>query len=312
MRRLPPVGSMQAFVEVARQGSLKAAADQLALSSPALTRRIQSLEQFVGVSLFERQHNGIQLNPRGAAFYAEIAPHIDAMAQAVERMQDPAREMRLRVAVPSLFASQRLMPALSSLRAEHPTMIVEVDTGPNRMARLGDDLDAVIAIASAIDVKHYSRLLERGTVVAIGSRELIDGRGNAFEAADLQGMPILLHRDMPEAFDHWRRAAGLAQLNVGSVIRYDAGQLVLDAAAGGMGVAFMHESHIRHSSDPRLVQLFERKVTSPYSYWFVCTPEALERRPVRLFHDWLFAWFAGNQDGFEGDGADAARVAQHA
>jgi LysR family glycine cleavage system transcriptional activator len=303
MRRLPPVGSMQAFVEVARHGSLKAAADALALSSPALTRRIQSLEQFVGHPLFDRQRNGLQLNARGTSFYAEIAPHIDAMAHAVERISGPGSEMRIRVAAPSLFASQRLMPALSSLQAEHPGLTIEVDTGGNRLARLGEDLDAVIAIASEVDSKHYSRLLEQGRVVGVGSRSLF-ADGDRPAPDQLRNMPILLHRDMPGAFDHWCSELGLAALTPASVHYYDAGQLVLDAAAAGMGVAFMHESHVRHSMDPRLVQLFEHTVDSPYAYWFVCAPDALRRRPVRLFHDWLFEWFAGHP---AGEGATGVR-----
>ena len=47
MRRLPPLTAIEAFVQVARQGSVKAAAEALALSSPALTRRIQALERFI-------------------------------------------------------------------------------------------------------------------------------------------------------------------------------------------------------------------------------------------------------------------------
>ncbi|MEO5640495.1 MAG: LysR substrate-binding domain-containing protein [Sphingomicrobium sp.] len=288
---------MQAFVEVARLGSLKAAADQLALSSPALTRRIQSLEQFVGLPLFDRAHNGIQLNARGTAFFEEIAPHIDAMAQAVERIRDPSSEMRLRIAVPSLFASQRLMPALASLRHDLPNLVIDVDTGPNRLARLGDDVDAVIAIAAQIDDRYYSRLLEQGRVVSVGSRDLLTGKGAIRVPADLARMPILLHRDMPHAFDEWRRRIGLPELTPSAVSYYDAGQLILDAAAEGLGIAFMHDSHIAHSHDERLVQLLEETVASPYAYWFVCQPDALRRRPVKLFHDWLFAHFAGSAGG---------------
>ena len=39
--------------------------------------------------------------------------------------------------------------------------------------------------------------------------------------------------------------------------------------------------------DGRLTDLYGVEVESPYSYWFVCKPAALEDRPVRLFHDWL-------------------------
>jgi LysR family glycine cleavage system transcriptional activator len=281
------VGSIQAFVAVARLGSLKAAAETLALSSPALTRRIQSLEQFVGAPLFDRQHNSVEINTRGAAFLTEIEPHVDALALAVERVSTPPNSMRLRIAVPSLFASQRLMPALPLLRARHPNLTIDVETAPNRISLLSEGADAAIAISERIDDRLYARRLERGRIVAIGSRRLSHVR----EPADLRRVPILLHRDMPELFNTWRKTIGMPGLEPADTSYFDAGQLILDAAAGGLGVAFMLESHLSHSIDDRLVQLFGHTAESPYTYWFACVPAALERRPVRLFHDWLFEHF---------------------
>jgi DNA-binding transcriptional LysR family regulator len=72
---------------------------------------------------------------------------------------------------------------------------------------------------------------------------------------------------------------------------FDAGQLILDAAAGGLGVAFMLYSHLASSVDGRLVQQFEETAESPDVYWFACMPAALERRLVRIFYDWLFEHF---------------------
>lgn len=293
MRRLPPLGSIQAFVAVARLGTLKAAADSLALSSPALTRRIQSLEQFVGGVLFDRQHNSVELNARGAAFLAEVEPHVDALALAVERVSVPPNSLRLRIAVPSLFASQRLIPALPALRSRQPNLTIEVDTAPNRMSLLTDGADAAIAITDRVDDRLYARVLERGRIVAIGARQLVEGDGGPKEPADLRRVPILLHRKMPAAFHEWRRAVGMPGLEPAEINFFDAGQLILDAAAGGLGVAFMLDSHLACSLDDRLVQLFGETAPSPYAYWFVCSPAALERRAVRIFHDWLFEHFAG-------------------
>jgi LysR family glycine cleavage system transcriptional activator len=267
---------------------VKAAADALSLSSPALTRRIQSLEQFVGTSLFTRQHNSVELNTRGAAFLAEVEPHVDAISLAVERVSTPPNSMRLRIAVPSLFASQRLMPALPSLRARHPNLTVEVDTAPNRLSLLHEGADAAIVISEGIDERLYSRLLGKGRVAAIGSRQLAIS-----EPRDLSRVPILLHRQMPELFNAWRKEIGMPGLEPADINYFDAGQLILDAAAGGLGVAFMLDSHLACSVDDRLVQLFGQTAESPYVYWFACLPAALERRPVRIFHDWLFEHFAG-------------------
>jgi LysR family transcriptional regulator, glycine cleavage system transcriptional activator len=66
---------------------------------------------------------------------------------------------------------------------------------------------------------------------------------------------------------------------------------MLEAAAQGLGVAFMLESHLRNAHDDRLVRLFDVDVGSPYSYWFACRPRALENRAVRLFRDWLVDQF---------------------
>jgi LysR family glycine cleavage system transcriptional activator len=66
--------AVEAFVQVARLGSVKAAAEELALSSPALSRRVQALERFIGRPLFERRHQAMLLNPEGEMLLARIAP----------------------------------------------------------------------------------------------------------------------------------------------------------------------------------------------------------------------------------------------
>jgi len=278
-------------MHVARLGSMKAAADTLALSQPALTRRIQALEQFIGLPLFDRRQKGLQLTAEGRDFCAEISPHLDALASAVERISEPATGMRLRIAVPSLFAAQRLMPALPLLHQGFPDLQIDVDTGANRLARLNEGLDAAIAITDKVDDKLYSRLIEKGRVVALGPKHSRDGELPIRTPDDLQRHPVLLHRDMPEAFNDWCKRAGVPELRPRRLSYYDAGQLILDAAAGGLGIAFMFESHFIHSHDERLAQVLPTSVESPYSYWFACEPAALKRRSVRIFHDWLFEQF---------------------
>jgi LysR family glycine cleavage system transcriptional activator len=288
MRRLPPLTAIEAFVQVARLGSLKAAAEALALSSPALTRRVQALERYVGHTLFERRHHGVHLNPDGERLLSEIGPSIDALGVAMERAVGNREMLRLRLAVPSLFASQRLMPALPTLRAKHPDFHIDIDTGPNRVARLDEGLDAAIAITTDIDPSFYSRRIDNSRVVVIGSREMQEGPRAISDPAQLAGATIFLHRDMPETFTYWAAAIGMPDLQPAAIDSFDSGQLILDAAAQGLGVGFMLESHLRASGDPRLVRLFDQQVESPYSYWFACRRSALTRRPVKIFHDWLF------------------------
>ena len=288
MRRLPPLTAVEAFVQVARLGSVKAAAEELALSSPALSRRIQALERFVGRALFERRHQAMILNNDGEQLLARVAPALDALAVAIDATLGESELLRLRLNVPPLFASQRLIGRLPELRARHPTLHIDLDTQPHALARLGEGLDAAIIITREVDPAFYSRKIAQSRIAAIGSPGLRDGPDGIRKPADIGRATIFVHRDMPELFNIWREAIGEPDLEPAAVDHFDSGPLILDAAAQGLGVAFMLDEHVIENSGSRLVKLFDRDVDSSYSYWFVSRRTALSNRAVRLFHDWLF------------------------
>jgi LysR family glycine cleavage system transcriptional activator len=283
MKRLPPLTAIEAFVQVARLGSVKAAAEALALSSPALSRRIQALERHVGRPLFERRHQSVHLNGAGERLLEEVGPVLDELGHAMDRATGQAELMRLQLAALPLFASYRLMPQLGALRTVHPGLHIDIDTRPHALARLDEGLDAAIVLARDVDPSLYSVKLGSNRVVAIAGETL---RGMK-DPSEIAGATVLLHRDLPDAFDYWREAMGLPDLEPAAVDHFDSGQLILDAAAQGLGVAFMFEMHLEGAHDPRLHRLFDVTVESPYAYWFACRRGALNRRPVRIFHDWL-------------------------
>ncbi|MDB5679604.1 LysR substrate-binding domain-containing protein [Sphingomonas bacterium] len=287
MRRLPPLTAIEAFVQVARTGSVKAAAQELALSAPALSRRIQALERFIDKPLFERRHQAVVLNEDGERLLQQIAPVLDRLTDAVEFMTSGTEVLRLRLGVLPLFASQRLFPHLAELRAKYPQLHLDIDTAGHAMARVGDGLDAAIALTREPDPSLYARRLDSNQVYVIGARSLVEGPDPVTRPEQLAGLTALIHRDMPDTFSAWRHAAGLDELDPLAIDHFDSGALMLEAAAQGLGVAFMHASHFDEAHDPRLVKLFDIEVASPYSYWFVCRPRAMQQRAVKLFHDWL-------------------------
>ncbi len=275
---------------VARTGSIKVASEELSLSSPALSRRIQSIERFVGRQLFNRGHQMMRLNADGERLLHLVAPALDQLSDAIESLASSQPDlMRLRLGVLPLFAAQRLIPRLPELRDKHPALHIDIDTAPYAASRLGDGIDAAIVLAREIDPALVAVRLDRNKVYAIASKHFRSGPGAIVRPEQLSDLTVFIHRDMPETFDAWRLAIGRGDLEPAAVDQYDSGQLMLDAAAQGLGVAFMHESHFLNAHDDRLVRLFdiEAEVESPYSYWFVCRPRALEARPVHLFREWL-------------------------
>jgi LysR family transcriptional regulator, glycine cleavage system transcriptional activator len=286
MRRLPPLRSLEAFVRVAKLGSAKAAASELALSPPALSRRIKALEDFMGKSLFDRRSQAMVLNSDGRALLEAIEPALEAMAEAVDELSGQGGEYRLRLGVLPLFATQRLIPRLPELRKMFPKLHIDVDPSAHAENLLGDVVDAAIIIAADVDPKLYSVRLDSNIAYAIASREWAETH-NIKSPADLAQHTVILHSDMPLIFDKWREAMGVPKLRPAVIDTMGSGPLMMEAAANGLGIAIMHGSALSDAKDPRLTRLFPTEVESPYSYWFVCRPRALKQRAVKIFHDWL-------------------------
>ena len=287
MRRLPPLRALEAFVRVVRLGSAKAAASELGLSPSALSRRVQALEDFTGKKLFLRQHQAMRLTDDGQAFYDAVSPKLEELAEAVESQVDTGQVLRLHLGVPGLFGGQRMFPRLPELRNLHPRLHIDIDTGPHLEARVGDTLDAAVILSSGPDSSLYSLRMDHNRVYAITSTTVAAELGAVPDAAKLAKQTFLVHTDLPDSFVAWKEAAGLPDFTPLAIDHFDSGQLMLEAAANGLGIAIMHDDHYKRAGDDRLARLYDFEVESPYSYWFVCRPRALDSRPVRVFHDWL-------------------------
>lgn len=287
IRRLPPLRAIEAFVRIVRLGSARAAADELGLSPSALSRRVAALEEFIGKRLFTRQHQAMKLTDEGTAFYEAVSPKFDELAAAVEGQIENSKVLRLHLGILPLFGSQRLFPRLPELRKQHPRLHIDFDTSPHLEQRVGDTLDAAIILAKKPDPAFHAVRLDHNRVYAFTSKALAEEIGQNPDAATLSRQTFLIHTELPASFTAWKKALGMEDLEPAAIDHYDSGQLILEAAANGLGIAIMHDDHFNRSHDARLAKLFDIEVESPYSYWFVCRPHALEVRAVRIFHDWL-------------------------
>jgi DNA-binding transcriptional LysR family regulator len=96
----------------ARAHSFRAAAEEMALSPSAFSRRIQSLESFLGTALFDRTGPMPRLTAAGEDYCRRIGAAIESICQATEAMHRSRQTGRLRLMCPPSFAINWLMPNL--------------------------------------------------------------------------------------------------------------------------------------------------------------------------------------------------------
>ena len=121
---------IEAFVAVVRSQSLNQAANALALTQPAVTRRIQNFEEALGVALLDRNTKPLKTTPMGRAVYEQcraIVREVEALRHLVTDDAPLAGVLRLGVA--QTVADVAMLKALHALREAHPELQARVSTG---------------------------------------------------------------------------------------------------------------------------------------------------------------------------------------
>ncbi len=129
MRRIKfDLAELQAFVATAENSSFRIAAQQLCLSAPALSRRVERLEEALGAKLLERTTRHVQLTAMGQEFLTEARAALEGLETAVQRVSDQSQHRRGSVTVACIpsVANHLLPSALRAFAAEYPDVQVHV------------------------------------------------------------------------------------------------------------------------------------------------------------------------------------------
>lgn len=122
------LGTLRYVDAVARAGSIRKAAEALAITSTALNRRILAIEEELGVPLFERLPRGVRLSAAGELMVQHIRTQMSDLERVKAQIADLAGERRGHVAI---ACSQALLPyflpeQISAYRHEHPKVTFSV------------------------------------------------------------------------------------------------------------------------------------------------------------------------------------------
>lgn len=133
------VPRLEAFLEVARLGSMRAAARSLHLGQPALSARIVALEEELGAKVFERTKRGVRLTLAGRA----LRPHAERALEAVEAGRSAVNQVEqgddgeLVIAAGSSINASVMPELVARFRRFHPGVHLYVHTGsPLRITEL--------------------------------------------------------------------------------------------------------------------------------------------------------------------------------
>ena len=253
------------FLQVADQLSFRRAAEQLGVSTAAVSKAIARLEDRLGVKLLVRSSRTVALTPEGRLFHARGRDAVASVRAAHDQLSRARARPRGDVRVSSsLILGPRVIAALPALSARYPELVVHLALSDRIAGVLAEDIDVALRVGARTPSSLVSRVLYRPRWVTVASPALLARHGAPTRPAELAGYNCLRFvdpRGRPVAWSFAEPGATPATLDVTGNLLLDHGELLLAAAVAGAGVAqvldFMVRDPIR---DGRLVE-----VLAPFS-----------------------------------------------
>ncbi|MEZ5830337.1 MAG: LysR substrate-binding domain-containing protein [Dongiaceae bacterium] len=258
--------TLQAFEAAARAGSFSAAAAALNLTHGAISRRIARLEGWLGLRVFERQARGIALTPEGQRLFQRTQEAFALIADTSDRWSEPRGPAVVRVNSMPSVSSLWLMPRVAKFEGGDPPLrvILLIDQRTVDLADEGIDL-AIRCGRGTLPGRHSVKLFEEWCF-PIAAPSLAK-RFGAGDPERLLKAP-LIHDSDASGWRAWFAAQGLDYRPRSQDRRFEDYNLVLDAAACGLGVALARPPLAQGPLESgRLVAVDERRMLNPVSYW---------------------------------------------
>lgn len=281
--RLPSLDGLRALEAAARLGSFERAADELAITASAISKRVATVEELLGSALFVRSGKSLSLTPSGRDYLQQVSPALALLAAVPQHRREQQRLRKLRVTTPPTFARQILVPALESFTSAHPDIELELVLSiPFMHISSGDsDIEVLNGDAQALG----GQLLMHDRVLPMAAPSWLARQPPLRQPADLARLPLL--RTPLEPWAPWFRAAGLhwAEPAAGPKL-VDLG-LALEAAVSGQGVVLGRPTLAKRWLDSAaLVAPFA--ISARPGHQYLLLPHA-DTGAVGLFARWLTA-----------------------
>src|SRR6478752_3755167 len=288
-RHLPPLNALKAFEAAARSESFTRAAEELCVTQGAVSHQVKSLEETLGIKLFNRERQRLVITDAGREYLGVIRDAFDRIASGTERVLQRQNAGTLTVTTSPDFAAKWLVNRLGRFAEAHPGIDLRVAANLHQVDFAREEVDIGIRHGdgnwSGLDAVR----LCTEQLFPVCSPKLMTGRNRIAKPSDLLKSP-LLHLDDSKAWSQWFDAAGIANAETSHGLTLNRASMLIDAAVDGQGVALARTTLAAWDLiNGRLARPFDVGLKLSKTYWIVC-PKATSMKPkIATFRDWLLA-----------------------
>jgi len=285
--------AMETFVRVVDTGSFSAAARDLGVGQPSVSKLVAGLEDRLQVRLLVRSTRRLTTTEAGRIYYEHARRSLDeaSEAEALARGSAGGLEGRLRVCVPVTFARLHIAPALGDFMDRHPGLRLEVVMDDRTVDLLEENIDVAFRLGNLADSSLTARKLASSDRLVVASQAYLDRHGRPLSPADLPSHEAIVYsQPADDAVWHFRRGTAESSVMLKTRLSFTAAEGVREGVLAGLGVAMASRwMFAPELEDGRVVSLLEDWALSPVDLWAIYPAGRLPSSRARAFVTWLSA-----------------------
>lgn len=285
------------FVALARHPSLAAAAQELGISPPAVSRRLAALESRLGVRLLHRTTRRSSLTPEGERYLEEagrILRDIEALERSLSASRDEPRGL-LRVNATFGFGRRHLSAVVSAFVRRHPQVEVQLQLTDRPMDLAAQAIDVGIRFGIPPDQRVVARQIVSNRRLLVAAPAYLARHSAPRHPEDLVHHDCIVIRENTGVYNQWTLSDGRRQVvvKVRGPLSSNHGEVAVDWALAGHGVVLRSEWDVRsHLRDGTLVQVLPEWADARADIHAIYLPRHQLSPKVQAFVDFLVQWFA--------------------
>lgn len=294
------------FSILASAGSLSAAARELGITTPAVSKHLAQMEARLGVSLVNRTTRRMGMTPEGELYLEHarrILGEIDGM-QELLGVSNATPKGLLRVNATLGFGRSHVAPLISRFVRRYPQVEVQLQLSVNPPALTDDAFDVCMRFGAPPDARVIARHIAPNRRLLCASPAYLKKHGTPKVPNDLMKHNCIGIRQGEEAYGLWRLTSGRGKSAVTEAIKTrgnlttNDGEIAVNWALDGHGILMRAEWDIlRHLASGRLVQVLPQCFTPDADIYAVYPQRHQLAARVRAFVDFVALSFAQRPGG---------------
>lgn len=289
--------AFESFVSVATRGSLTAAAKAEGVAPAIMGRRLDALEEHLGVKLLVRTTRRISLTHEGSAFLEDCQRLLADVANAEASVSEGGVKAtgHLRITAPAGFGRRHVAPLVPRFRSAHPDVTISLNLSDRVVDLAGEGFDCAVRVGDLPDSSLVSVRIADNRRLCVATPEYLARRGTPRAPAELVQHDCLTLSSDASQTRGWAFRVPLADgatevmhLKPGGPLDCSDGQVLHDWCLGGWGIAWRSTWEVEAEiAAGRLVAVLEDFAAPPNGIYVVFPQRKHLPLRVRLWIDFL-------------------------